>query len=30
MIGVIAMTSSSLSVIGNSLRLKRVKLNADK
>tara|TARA_R110000823_G_scaffold171736_1_gene304077 strand:- start:3995 stop:6532 length:2538 start_codon:yes stop_codon:yes gene_type:complete len=30
MIGVIAMTTSSLSVIGNSLRLKRVKLNADK
>jgi len=30
MIGVIAMTSSSLSVIGNSLRLKRVKLNVDK
>lgn len=30
MIGVIAMTSSSLSVIGNSLRLKRVKLNMDK
>tara|TARA_R100000654_G_scaffold5129_1_gene14727 strand:- start:13917 stop:16454 length:2538 start_codon:yes stop_codon:yes gene_type:complete len=30
MIGVIAMTTSSLSVIGNSLRLKRVKLNVDK
>lgn len=30
MIGVIAMTTSSLSVIGNSLRLKRVKLNIDK
>ena len=30
MIGVIAMTISSLSVIGNSLRLKRVKLNVDK
>jgi Cu+-exporting ATPase len=29
MIGVIAMTSSSLSVIGNSLRLKRVKLTVD-
>lgn len=29
MIGVIAMTTSSLSVIGNSLRLKRVKLNED-
>ena len=30
MIGVVAMTTSSLSVIGNSLRLKRVKLNVDK
>lgn len=30
MIGVIAMTTSSLSVIGNSLRLKRVKLTVDK
>lgn len=30
MIGVIAMTISSLSVIGNSLRPKRVKLNVDK
>ncbi|QDH71778.1 heavy metal translocating P-type ATPase [Lysobacter alkalisoli] len=30
MIGVIAMTASSLSVIGNSLRLKRLKLNVDK
>lgn len=30
MIGVIAMIISSLSVIGNSLRLKRVKLNVDK
>lgn len=30
MIGVIAMTTSSLSVIGNSLRLKRVKLNVNK
>lgn len=30
MIGVIAMTTSSLSVIGNSLRLKRVKLNVEK
>lgn len=30
MIGVIAMTTSSLSVIGNSLRLKRIKLSVDK
>lgn len=30
MIGVIAMTTSSLSLTGNSLRLKRVKLNVDK
>lgn len=30
MIGVIAMTTSSLSVIGNSLRLKRAKLNVTK
>jgi len=30
MIGVIAMTVSSLSVIGNSILLKRVKLSVDK